>query len=395
MRDLQWLLGDLDKSAFYQDTWQRRADKLSSGAPDRFASLFSMAAVERVIEFGHPRPPAIRLASAGVEKAPEIPMAANGSILIDQLRKHYRDGCTVILNSVEDFDPEVAQFARALETEMGARVQVNCYLTPRSAQGFKAHYDTHDVLVAQIQGEKHWRVYGGDAVCPLNALVNGDPRVADMTSATPWDVYMRAGDVLYIPRGWIHEAVTDNQSSLHLTFGVHPPLLKDLLNAALESLVDSHAVLREALPPGPLGQAEKRTALQKRLASALALFVEHASVLDAAALIDNELLKRGRSGGDGALFADMDALPGLNPDSLLERRRNVACRVIRLDDQVGLQFLTGLIKGPAELEPAMQFVRESCAPFRIGALPGLTAAQQLIFARSLVSDGLCRLGRQV
>lgn len=319
-------------------------------------------------------------------------MASNGRIHVDQLRKHYRDGCTVVLNSVEDHDPAVAQLTRAIETEMGARVQVNCYLTPRKAQGFRAHYDTHDVLVAQVQGEKQWKVYGGATVCPLNLMVNGDPRARDTASATPWDVRLKSGDLLYIPRGWIHEALTEDSSSLHLTFGLHPPLAKDLLSAALDALIERHAVLREALPPGPLGGAAREAALQKRFADLLTLFSEQASALDAAQLIDGELLRRGRSGGDGHLFEDVDSLADLSTDSVLERRRNVACRIVRLGgDDVGLQFLNGLIKGPTALEPAMTFVVNSREPFRVAMLPELTAKQRLAFAHSLVSDGLCRL----
>lgn len=392
MHDLQWLLGSCKKPVFFDEIWQLRAEKLTSDKQDRFETLFSMEAVERIIEFSQPRSPSIFLASTAAERKAEVPFGINGRIQIDQLRKHYRDGCTVILNSVEDYDPTVAQLARSIETEMGARVQVNCYLTPRSAQGFPAHYDTHDVLVAQVKGEKQWKVYGGDTVCPLNALLDGAPRVRDMTSAEPLEIRMRPGDVLYIPRGWIHEAITDECSSLHLTFGIHPPLAKDLLSAALEALVEDHATLREALPPGPLGTASRADTLQKRFASVLAMFVEHASVLDATTLIDGELLRRGRSGGDGHLFGDIDALDALSVDSTLERRLNVACRFIRLGNEVALQFLNGLIKGPATLEPAMVFVAESRSPFRIASLPSLSSEQQIVFARSLISDGLCRLG---
>ena len=162
---------------------------------------------------------------------------------------------------------------------MGARVQVNSYLTPPSAQGFRAHYDSHDVLVAQIQGEKLWKVYGSDSVCPLNEMNDDDVQLPESVEA-PEEIGLRAGDLLYIPRGWIHEAVTGELASLHLTIAVYPPLGKDLLNAALEAMVDRHPELREALPVGPLGSAADRARLEMRFAELVELFARHASAAE-------------------------------------------------------------------------------------------------------------------
>jgi hypothetical protein len=319
-----------------------------------------------------------------------VPFSANGRINVDQLRKLYLQGQTVILNSVEDFNPAVAQLTRALETEMGARVQVNSYLTPPSAQGFRAHYDTHDVLVAQVQGEKLWKVYAGDSVCPLNEMVDGAPKLRE-SAQKPDEIHLRPGDLLYIPRGWIHEAATGTIASLHLTLGIHPPLGKDLLNAALEVLVNRHPELREALPVGPLNTAARRECLEQRFAQLVELFVTHASVAEAAEAIDDQFLRRGRSGGDGHLFQDMEDLGGLTTDSLLERRVDLPCRVVKLDGGVGLQFLNGLIRGPEVFNAAMHFVAAQTEPFAVSDLPGLPAEHQLLFSSSLVTDGLCRL----
>lgn len=394
MFDLEWMLWPCAKPMFFTEIWQQHADIVATKRPGYFDQLFSTKSVENIIEFSQPRMPSIRLACAKREQQHDVPLASNGRIHIDQLRKHYRDGSTIIINSVEDYDPLVARLARSIETEMGARVQVNSYLTPKSAQGFHAHYDTHDVLVAQIHGEKQWKVYGGKSVCPLNLMANGDPRPCDMAASAPRLIRLVPGDLLYIPRGWIHEAVTDNAASLHLTFGIHPPLAKDLLSAALESLVGHHSILREALPVGPQGKG-KTVELQKRFSELMELFVNHASALDAVQLIDGELLRRGRSGGDGHLFNDIDRLDALTLNSLLQRRITMACRVIQLADDdgggVGLQFSNALIKGPESLRLAMEFVIARHEPFSVSTLPGLTPEQQIAFATSLVTDGLCHL----
>ncbi|XP_038994514.1 uncharacterized protein LOC120118552 isoform X4 [Hibiscus syriacus] len=108
------------------------------------------------------------------------------------------------------------------------------YLTPPNSQGLARHYDDHCVFVCQIFGSKQWKIF---------SRPNGQlPRLYDTcnilnneTIDSARDCYhflLNEGDVLYIPRGFPHEACThyDKQDgsvgfSLHLTFGVEvePP----------------------------------------------------------------------------------------------------------------------------------------------------------------------------
>lgn len=390
MLDLSWLLEPFDKETFYREVWQKKPMVLATGRNGHLQELFSGEAMERAIEFGQPRPPAIRLSAASSNEKAQVPYGSNGRVDFDKLRKLYLNGQTVILNTVEDFDPSVAGLARSIETEMGARVQVNAYLTPASAQGFRAHYDTHDVLVAQIQGEKLWRIYGSDSVCPLNEMTDGDPRLRESANP-PEQIHLLPGDILYIPRGWIHEAETAKTASLHLTLGIHPPLGKDLLFSALDTLVGRYPELREALPIGLLRTAADHGALTKRFAELMALFTQNASVTDAANAIDDNLLRRGRSGGDGHLFSDVNSLRELSGETVIERRTNIPCRSVKSGDGVALQFLNGVITGPSQFENAMRFVEVQTAPFAISDLPDLAPDHQLALGLSLVTDGLCRL----
>ena len=55
--------------------------------------------------------------------------------------------------------PPLIEFTGQLVADLGHPVQVNAYLTPPAAQGFAAHYDTHDVFVVQVAGRKHWTIH--------------------------------------------------------------------------------------------------------------------------------------------------------------------------------------------------------------------------------------------
>ncbi|MDB5308472.1 MAG: Cupin 4 family protein [Gemmataceae bacterium] len=61
----------------------------------------------------------------------------------------------------------VALLCRNLEIVFHCPVHANMYLTPEGAQGFDAHFDTHEVLVLQLEGTKTWRVYGSARTAPL------------------------------------------------------------------------------------------------------------------------------------------------------------------------------------------------------------------------------------
>lgn len=390
MLDLAWLIQPFPTDAFLADVWQKEPRILSCGHALRLDGLFGFAALERAIEFGQPQPPTLRLAcnTPGAQKA-EVPYTA-GRIDIDKLRKLYLTGQTVILNSVQDFDPAIADLTRRLQNELHARVQTNCYCTPPTSQGFAPHYDTHDVLVLQVEGEKRWKVYGADSACPLQELRDGDPKLRPSARA-PDTFVLRAGDVLYIPRGYIHEAEAEGVASLHLTFGIHPPLNKDLLIAAIEQLTTTHPMLREALPIGPLAGSARKAAVRSRLAGLIALLDEAADADSAALILDEQILRLGRSGGDGRLFSDIDVIRTISPDLMLERRDNVTARIVPHDGGVALQMLSGSIVAPDRFAPAMNYVAASRGPFPLSALPQLEPVEQQVFGASLVSDGLCRV----
>ncbi|MGO7984355.1 JmjC domain-containing protein, partial [Rhizobium johnstonii] len=67
-------------------------------------------------------------------------------------------GATIVLQGLHRLWPPLIDFTRLLIDDLGHPAQVNAYVTPASSQGFDPHYDTHDVFVLQVSGEKHWRV---------------------------------------------------------------------------------------------------------------------------------------------------------------------------------------------------------------------------------------------
>ena len=184
------------------------------GEEGRFDDLLSVADVERLVsEAGCARPGSASSRRAGRSRRPSTrrdiswrPKPFPGTVDPDRVANAFAEGATIVLQALHHTWLPLARFCRELEAELGAGVQANSYYTPRRSQGFAVHHDTHDVFVLQVAGEKHWRVYDPLLELPLKnqrwskELGEAGPAVLELT--------LRAGDTLYLPRGWLHDALT-------------------------------------------------------------------------------------------------------------------------------------------------------------------------------------------
>ena len=91
------------------------------------------------------------------------------------------------------------------------------------------------------------------------------------------DVTLEPGDVLYVPRGWLHSATALGGVSVHLTIGVHVWHRHHLAEAVLDGTrraLAEQPELRTSLPPGvdvsdPTHLAEHLTAVRAALHAAV------------------------------------------------------------------------------------------------------------------------------
>ncbi len=171
-------------------------------------------------------------------------------------------GASLIANHLHRVCPEVASVATMLENRFAARVAANVYCSFKGVQAFQTHFDLHDVFAVQAEGEKLWRVYEARADAPVSPLPPGD-EVEKWLTATRgkllFEANMRPGDILYLPRGQYHDALTGAQASLHVTFGVAPPT-----GLALFKLLEN-ALTRESAFRAYLPDARAEAELHERL----------------------------------------------------------------------------------------------------------------------------------
>ncbi|HEX2774937.1 MAG TPA: cupin domain-containing protein, partial [Micromonosporaceae bacterium] len=248
--------------AFAADHWGRkpllsRADDLPN--PKGFGDLLSPADADELLSRRGLRAPFLRVAKEGQLVSPARYTGSGGAgaevgdqVLDERVLQLYADGATLVLQGLHRIWPPLIDFARELGADLVQPVQINAYLTPPSNQGFATHYDTHDVFVLQVDGCKHWRIHEPVLTDPLERQPWGGR--ADEVSATAdgppaLDVTLQPGDALYLPRGWLHSAQAEGESSLHLTVGIRALTRYALVEALLQMAAEDPR-LRAGLPYG-------------------------------------------------------------------------------------------------------------------------------------------------
>ncbi len=282
----------------------------------------------------------------------------------------FDEGATVVLQGLQRYHPPLADLVAALELELGHPCQANAYLTPPGAQGFAVHSDSHDVFVFQTHGSKQWEVHGTDG---------------------PGDLLLEPGVVAYLPTGTPHAARAQQTASLHVTIGINQltwrALVERVVRDAVAQVPDDHL---------PAGWLDEPADLSAGLGHHLRGVADRLTAVDTDDRADAEVRRfltsrPPRSAGglrDRVALAD-----GIGPDSLLERRAGVPCRLVdEPDDRIRVLLGDRSLVVPARLRPALEEVarREALTPRDLVAHLDLESA--LVLTRRLVREGLLRVG---
>jgi hypothetical protein len=256
---------------------------LPGGAADRYAKLLSIADLDAFLRTDAARHPRVTMADGGRQGSAAIPpdeyLQTEGSrVDLPRLLARYDSGGSLVVSQFHELHAPLAQLCRGLEKVFLHPVQANIYLTPPGAQGFRVHFDTHDVLVMQVSGAKSWRVWDD---IPLALPSRATPWANKQSPAgTPHALTLNPGDALYLPRGVMHEAAaqTGDAPSLHITLGFLEASIADMLRELLEILEAENPALRASIPSWRLAEAGGTAAIAARLAPALGALSSEAAL---------------------------------------------------------------------------------------------------------------------
>ena len=380
---LDLTLDPAGREEFLAEYCDRRPLIVERREPGRFDAVLSDADLERLVCETAIRSPAFRLVRDGAQlplsgytkDIPWRPGSFTGTALVDRVAEEHAAGATIVLQGLHLHHHPAAVYCRGLEVALGWPVQANAYCTPASSQGFAVHHDTHDVFVLQVSGHKRWRIYA-----PLVELPMKDQRWSASESGAVgeplYDITLRAGDTLYMPRGWPHEAAAAEAASLHVTVGLHPPTRLDAVRAALAGCADDVEFRRALDADGELPPALVERLAARLRAEEVARRARRHFVDTRRPILENQL-------------SQLRALSALTIDTPLARRATVIADLESGPDcAVALRFEGKQVRFPAHAAEAVGAVHAAQGSFTAAALPGrLDAAGRLVLVRRLVREG--------
>lgn len=161
----------------------------------------------------------------------------------------FSDKYTIQFYQPQRFVDPLHKINSSFEYKFGSLAGSSAYLTPNNTQGLPPHNDDVDVFVLQTEGEKEWYIWNG-----LQELPDTYTRISRVDLPSEFKkIVLRKGDMLYLPRGTIHEAIAKDSFSSHVTISVYQHYnMKTLLSRALPLVLnkafEQNLNIRKGLP---------------------------------------------------------------------------------------------------------------------------------------------------
>lgn len=365
------LIGPAKVADFLARVYEREALVVHHSDAKRFEGLLSIDDVDRIVTNVDLKEGQLDLANASQRMMRSEYLDAAGYIDRGAVADLHRGGATIILQQLHQLEPSLARLCRGLEYVFSAHVQTNIYLTPANAQGFRTHYDNHDVFVLQIEGEKAWRLYDK----PIDTPYRGEEFQSGVhqSGELRQEFVLKAGDCAYVPRGMMHDALTaGDAASLHVTVGLITRTWADLMLEAVSEVALRTPELRRSLPPGYISGSFDRPAARahlKALAETIAREIQLDPALD---LIGDAFIRSRAADNRGAVRDAGRTIGGEN----FRLHRHAPFRIAEDDKGIVLIAPGGELNFPPETRAALERALDG-TPFTAADVGGANLVAKL------------------
>jgi hypothetical protein len=276
----------------------------------------------------------------------------------------------------------LAGLCRAIEKTFSSHFQTNVYLSPPNAQGFKTHFDSHDVFVLQVSGSKLWTLYDTGIVLPLRG------QAFDPEKHTPGpptrELTLHAGDLFYCPRGLYHSARSTDETSLHITLGLIGKTWADVVIEAVSAACLASPAFRANLPVGFANAGYDSSQAAATFRSLLDTVAREAQLAPVLQRLTEDFVASRRPALYGCLQELEDTL---SLESRVAPRPDLIYLLREANQQLVVLFGATEISLPGFVRDALVFALEH-GSFAVRDLPGLDDEGKLVLVRRLLREGL-------
>ncbi|KAG7322372.1 hypothetical protein KOW79_013718 [Hemibagrus wyckioides] len=266
----QSLISPMTADEFFREYWEKKPLLLQRSDPalvSYYQSLFQLSDLKQLcvqgLEYGQD------LNVMRCVNGNKLVMNHEGRVKYSQLRKDFNHKkATIQFHQPQRFKDELWHIQERLECFFGSLVGSNVYITPEDSQGLPPHYDDVEVFILQLEGQKHWRLY--EPTVPLAREFGTEPE--ESIGKPTHDIILKAGDLLYFPRGTIHQADTPAgvEHSTHLTLSTYQimswgDLVLDVFPGLMMDSMKNDINLRQGLPRNLLTSAHTGSEVKKQV----------------------------------------------------------------------------------------------------------------------------------
>ena len=375
------LLGPVSVAAFCSDYWARHPLLVRRTDPGFYDGVFSVRELESYFSLrGFYTDQTVTLRAPDKRVRRHMPSAGD-------VYAHLAQGWSLHLRESERFLAPDAPL-RALYADIQRRLQhpgdsLSCFLAPPNSVLLGPHWDETEVFTLQISGSKTWRFY--------HQLLTDESKFCEPgeTDEPSREFTLHAGDLLYHPRGLVHEVFGDDTTSLSVSVIIMPMTYKTVLSRVFDALADRPEFIAQ-LPAGALLGADVNAGLIDAVARRSQIIGQVADAMRPQDHLDgfaNDLLKRLPPSTSPHLSASMVARQ-LPPTTRVVPRAG-AWRVTVRDDRAILTIAGGdQFAGPASLAPVLATILSRTEPVSLAALhPDLDGPSRLTVGRRLLEMG--------
>ncbi|XP_054983033.1 ribosomal oxygenase 2 isoform X2 [Sorex araneus] len=267
------LISPITTETFFKEFWEQKPLLIQREDPalaTYYQSLFRLSDLKGLCTRGlyYGRDINVCRCVSGKKKV----LNKDGKVHFLQLRKDFdQKRATIQFHQPQRFKDELWRVQERLECYFGSLVGSNVYITPAGSQGLPPHYDDVEVFVLQLEGEKRWRLYQPTVPLAREYCVEAEDRIGQPVL----EVTLKPGDLLYFPRGTIHQADTPPglAHSTHLTISTYQnnswgDFFLDTIPGIVFETAKEDMALRAGVPRQLL-LAETTTAETKRMSDLL------------------------------------------------------------------------------------------------------------------------------
>jgi cupin superfamily protein len=200
-----------------------------------------------------------------------------------------------------------------------------------------------------------------------------------------YEFTLQQGDMIYIPRGFVHAAEAGPESSLHVTMGMYYTSWDQLLRAVIAAAIQRDDSLRLALPAGHM--KGDGAIIVKRLEEVLRNAADSAFLTGVLEQCRNEVVQKASLDISGQITAFFEPRK-LLLDDLVGARPGLFYLLRRAEGTITLKVGTRDITFADFFEEALRFALETSS-FRVRDIPGeLEDELRLVFIERLMQEAL-------